>query len=99
MTPMDIITYKGKEYKSRIFEVHVLGHNHDATYRVAEESLLDALSKNGECEEYQEIGTEGYAIDSQIYHYVESKVLELDADEICSKHLDIPMKLLFEVDY
>lgn len=97
---MDIISYLGKNYKVRTFHVDVTGHDHKATYMIADEGLNDAMSEaRGIDDNDFELGSMEQKIDDEIYHYVEVGVLELDGEEICAKHLDIPMKLINEVTY
>jgi hypothetical protein len=84
-SPYDSITYDGKDYPVRVFEVVSLDGQIEGTYMIAQECLLDAMDDNGE------------DVDEEIYHYVEDEALFLSAEEICLKHLDMPFKLIEEI--
>ena len=83
--PFDTVTYEGKDYSVRTFHVEVIGHNHEAKYVIAPESLMDAMADKEN------------DIDDMIYHYIQDEHFNLSAQEICEKHLDIPMKLIEEI--
>lgn len=89
---MDTITYKGKDYPIRTFEVQH-EHSGDKTtiYTIGVDSLWDALNEDGEVPE------SGEHVDDQIYHYIPDEELNLDAEFICSELLDIPMEFINEL--
>jgi hypothetical protein len=95
----DLIRYNSKDYKVRTFEVEVLSEGYEAHYTIASESLIDdmRLTTKNESEDFNPHSVE-YAIDGEIYHYIEDKLLDLSAIEICEKHLDMPMRFIREVN-
>lgn len=86
---MNTITFQGKEYPTRTFNVMFEGEKH--TYTIATDSLYDALGDDKE-----KYGTEANEIDNEIYFYVEDEVIGLDATEICQDYLDEPMEFISE---
>lgn len=86
------VHYKDYKYPTRTFVVEdeVIGGKR--TYTIATESLSEAL---GDAKE--EWDTKENDIDSEIYFYVEDEVIGMDAEEICKKHLDIPMTFIEEL--
>lgn len=97
---MDSVDYNGKTYKVRTFHVEVTGHDHEAEYSIADEKLIDAMNEAVGIDDSDfEFDSREHKIDGQIYHYVESSVLDLPAKEICEKWLDIPIKLIDEITY
>ena len=94
---MEKITYNGKDYRTRTFEVTIDEHKDDWVhcYKIAEEELLDDIQANegDEWEDYEN------TVAKEIYHYVENGVLDLSAEEICAKHLDLPMTFISEETY
>jgi hypothetical protein len=94
----DYIEYKGIRYRTRIFNVDLIGQDWEGTYKIAEDELYDAIHESvGEWEDLID-QSEEFFIDNEIYHYVENGILDLPAEEICLKHLDIPMKLIQEYE-
>ena len=83
---MKTISFKGKEYPKRTFNVICEGI--DCQYTISVESLSEALA-NCNVED-------GEAIDDEIYFYVEDKVINLSGEEICKNYLDIEMELISE---
>jgi hypothetical protein len=88
---MNKITYKGIDYPTRTFNV-VIGYDDEPRQIIiATESLDEAIGTD-----HEEVGSEAESVDDQIYFYVTDEVLELDAELICYKHLDEPMKFISE---
>jgi len=83
---MKTITFKGKEYPTRTF--NVVSEGIDTQITIATDSLSEALM-NGKIED-------GEAIDNEIYFYVEDEVILLSGEEICKEHLDIEMEFISE---
>ena len=83
---MNTITFKGKEYLTRTF--NVVSEGIDTQITISIQSLSDALM-NGKVED-------GEAIDDEIYFYVEDEVINLSGEEICKDHLDIEMEFISE---
>lgn len=88
---MNTITYKGKEYSVRTLTMES-EETGEVTYTIADESLSKAMEANSPELE----GRVEKAIDESIYFYVEEGVLDLSAEEICEKHLDIPFTFIEE---
>jgi hypothetical protein len=100
--PYETLTYKGKEYPTRVFNVLIDEHNDDwvHTYCIAPESLIDAIQETGDGylgDEDSPEDEEGVEVDQMVYHYVQGEYFYLDARVICKKHLDLPMTLQDEV--
>jgi hypothetical protein len=81
----NVIVLNGKEFKTRTFLVNS-PETGEMQITIADETL------NEEIEGLNNVKAE--SVDSMIYYYVESGILELSAEEICEKHLDIQFKLL-----
>ena len=89
---MNVINFKGKEYPTRTFKVMSDEFDDEQIFTIATESLDEALGDNKE-----EWDTEENNIDCTIYFYVEDKVIDLDAKEICENHLDVEMEFIEEI--
>lgn len=89
---MDVINFKGKEYPTRTFKVISDEFDDEQIFTIATESLDEALGDNKE-----EWDTEENNIDCTIYFYVEDKVIDLGAKEICENHLDVEMEFIEEI--
>ena len=89
---MDVINFKGKEYPTRTFKVMSDEFDDEQIFTIATESLDEALGDNKE-----EWDTEENNIDCTIYFYVEDKVIDLGAKEICENHLDVEMEFIEEI--
>ena len=89
---MNVINFKGKEYPIRTFKVMLDEFDDELIFTIATESLDEALGDNKE-----EWDTEENNIDCTIYFYVEDKVIDLDAKEICENHLDVEMEFIEEI--
>ena len=97
--PDDIITYKGKDYPVMHPTVTIDEHNDGRLhcYPIAPVSLLDAMMENAPYDDYGfEFDSIESNIDEGIYYYVEDECWDLPLEEICKKHLDIPMTLIKE---
>lgn len=94
---LDRILYNGVEYPVRMFVVTHDNDNDDReyTYCIASEDLISAM-RNEDDIDFEEDSIEE-RIDDSIYYYVEPKYFLLDAEEICKKHLDMPMTLVEEI--
>ena len=86
---MKTITFKGKEYPTRTFNVMFEGDRHQ--YKIATDSLYFALGDDKE-----KHGSEANEIDNEIYFYVEDEVIGIEASEICQDCLDEPMEFISE---
>lgn len=93
---LDTVTFDGVEYPVRTFDVNVIDGDYEARYMVAPERLIEAIQKK-EGDAYLDGETEGWEVDSEIYHYVEDTYFYESAKLICEKYLDIPMKLIEEI--
>ena len=89
---MNVINFKGKEYPIRTFKVMLDEFDDELIFTIATESLDEALGDNKE-----EWDTEENNIDCTIYFYVEDKVIDLDAKEICENHLDVEIEFIEEI--
>jgi hypothetical protein len=87
----DKVHYKDYNYPTRTFVVESPEIGGRRTYTIATESLSEALGDKKEVWDTKEND-----IDSEIYFYVEDEVIGLDAEEICEKYLDVPMKFIEE---
>jgi len=84
----EYIEYNGKNYKTRTLTMIEEGWG-EVTRKIAGEDLYDAITKDGTDDTYIDDDTsEEYSIDSQIYHYVETRALDLTGEEICKSFLD-----------
>lgn len=92
---MCTVKYNGKKYPIRTIHVKHETMDGEVARTIAPESLIDAIQEN-EGDAYLDDGTEGNMIDRNIYHYVEDEYFYSSAEEICEKHLDIPMKFVEE---
>lgn len=86
-----MVTYKNKEYKTRLFMVDNPEFGEQQTIRISTDSLNEVMG--------DKVHNEGIEqdIDNTIYFYVADKVIDLDPTEICKSHLDIPMKFIEEI--
>lgn len=86
-----MVTYKNKEYKTRLFLVDSPEFGEQQTIRISTDSLEVAMG--------DKVHDEGIEqdIDDTIYFYVADEVIDLDPTEICENHLDIPMKFIEEI--
>lgn len=89
---METITFKGKEYPTRTFNVILDGDNETTEIIITTYSLSDAMGDDKEIND-----TEANDIDNTIYFYVENSAIDLDADVICQNHLDEPMEFVEEL--
>ena len=99
--PYETLTYKGKEYHTRVFNVTIDEHddNWEHNYLCAPESLIDAIQATGDGYlgvEGEPEDSEGEAVDQKVYHYIEDECFYLDARVVCKKHLDLPMTVILE---
>lgn len=88
---MKIVKYKGKNYRTRTFNVICEGE--EQTYTIAEESLSEAFG-----EDYDKWDENAHAIDETIYYYLPDYLIKtLSPEEICEKHLDVEMEFVEEI--
>ena len=85
---MRTLSYGGVEFRTRTFDVEAMDGSFTGSYLVADEALEDAMGEDVDED-----------ICCLVYHYVPNEVLDLSAEEIVSKHLDMPFKLIQEVIY
>lgn len=82
---MKTINFQGKNYPARTFTM-TSEETGEVTYTIADETLSEANQESPvDC-----------IIDESIYFYVEKGVLDLSAEEICEKHLDIKFEFISE---
>ena len=85
---MGYITYKGKKYKTRTFEVLVDGDVR--IHKIAVESLYEAMKPNID-------GWDEREIDNKIYYYVKDLIIKRKAELICMDDLDFVMEFIKEI--
>lgn len=88
---MDMIEFNGTEYPSRTFLVRIDGVKQDIT--IASSELSDELAMVMQGTD-KDMAEEAENIDDGIYFYLDAYLLELEASEICEKHLDVLVKLI-----
>jgi len=86
-----MVTYKNREYKTRLFMVNNPEFGEKQIIRISTDSLNDAMGSK-----VHDKGIE-QDIDVTIYFYVADEVIDLEPTEICENHLDIPMKFIEEI--
>ena len=83
----NIVKFNDKEFKTRTFLVKS-EETGEMQITIADETLNEEIGGLN--------NVEAESLDCLIYYYVESGILDLPAEEICKKHLDIPFTLLEE---
>ena len=91
--PFNTVTYKGKVYVTRTFDVILEGEKKRIT--IAIDTLENTLLDEGGL--LDEMNKEAEALDNEIYFYLEGELITLSGKEICEKHLDEPMKFVREI--
>lgn len=86
-----MVTYNGKQYKTRLFMVDNPEFGEQQTIRISTDSLSEAMGGKVHDEGIEQ------DIDDTIYFYVGDEVIDLDPREICESHLDVPMKFIEEI--
>lgn len=89
---MKTITYNNHQYPIRVFNMR---SDETGTIRCI---IADTRLERDLCHEDDYVCEEVENIDEGIYFYVDEGVLDLPAEEICSKHLDIPFKFIKEYE-
>lgn len=96
---MDTVKYLGIKYPLRTLTVEHESSVGNSEITIAPESLITNIQKTGDGYlgvEGEPEDIKGEYIDSKVYHYVDDEVFYNSAEEICEKHLDIPMKFVEE---
>jgi len=84
-----VFNYKGVKYPSRTFNVLLEGK--ERQYVIAPESLFDAMG-----DDWEDTTTKASRLDDEIYMYLPEETFNLNGEEICKNHLDVPMKFISE---
>lgn len=87
---METIVYKGKEYPTRTFDVET-EDGAEMTITIATEELSEAIEHSIDIVDSIE-----ETIDNQIYFYIQSDLIDLEAEEICQHQLDEEMTFINE---
>lgn len=87
---MDYIEFRDKKYPIRTFDVRNVEQGVGGVYTIAEEDLEEALMEADD--------VEAMNIDCGIYFYIPVGYINLSAEEICAKHLDMPFEFIEEYD-
>jgi hypothetical protein len=85
---MNIIKFMSGHYRTRTFLVQLPEMDEEQEITIAVDSLHTALENTDNLEG---------DIDDQIYFYVDDDKIHLRPEEICSKHLDEPIKFIEEI--